>query len=103
MHHLGSSISSTKSDNVYIGKIWIPIDRLLPISNLISNKIKLDFFQVIAMSILLYGHNTWILMKRLCSSHLAFYPNDAACRFKQILEVAVWLLTPILRIIHLVK
>ena len=45
---------------------WISIDKLSIIwkSNFID-KIKRDFFQAVAVSILLYDCTTWILLKRL--------------------------------------
>ena len=36
-----------------------------PYENLISDKIKQEFFQAVAMSVLLYGCTTWILTKDL--------------------------------------
>ena len=57
--YLGSNISSIESDvNICIGKAWMSIDRLLTIR-------KLEFFQDLAMSILLYGCTIWTLMKLL--------------------------------------
>ena len=45
-------------------KGWIAIDRLSIISKSdLSNKIKWDFFQAVAVSILLYGCTSWMLTK----------------------------------------
>ena len=54
--HLGSNISSTKFDiSIPIGKVWTAIDRLFMIGRSdLSDKIKQEFFQVVAMSVLLY-------------------------------------------------
>ena len=47
--YFGSNISSTECDtNIRIGKTFTDIDRLLSYENL-SEKIKLDFFQSVAM------------------------------------------------------
>ena len=56
-----------------MNEAWIAIDRLLDIWKS-DPTIKI----IIAVSVLLYGHNSWILMKYL----------DVACCFKQILEAA---------------
>ena len=59
----GSNISFTESDvNTYIGKAWTVIDRLLTIwkSDFID-KIKWKIFQVLAVSVLLYGCTNWTL------------------------------------------
>ena len=62
---LSSNISSTEINvNIHIGKAWTAIDRLLIIwKSDLSNKIKWDFFQAVAMTVLLYGCTTWTLMK----------------------------------------
>ena len=55
--YLGSSVSSTESDvNIRRAKAWTAIDRSDShmIDNL-SDKVKWNFFQVIAVSIVLYG------------------------------------------------
>ena len=57
--YFGSNISSTESDNIYLGKKWITIDRLLIIwKSDIYDKMKLHFFQALAVSVLLYGCTT---------------------------------------------
>ena len=63
--YLRSNISSTERDvNIHIGKAWITIERLSTIwKSDLPDKIKLDFFQAVTVSILLYGCTTWILMK----------------------------------------
>ena len=65
--YLSSNISFTESDaKICIGKVWIVIDRLSNIWKAdLSDKIKLKFFQAVAMSVLLYGCTTWILTKCL--------------------------------------
>ena len=65
--YLGSSVSSTEKDiDTRLTKAWTAIDRLSIIwkSNL-SDKMKRSFFQVVVVSILLYGCTTWTLTKRL--------------------------------------
>ena len=65
--YLGSCVSSTENDiNTWPAKAWRSIDRLSVIwkSNL-TDKIKRSFFQAAAVSILLYGCNTWTLTKRM--------------------------------------
>ena len=55
----GSYISSTESD-VYICKAWTVVDRASTIlKSDISGKMKWKFFQIVAVSILLYGYTTW--------------------------------------------
>ena len=59
--------SSTESEvNLCVEKMWTAIDKLLIIwkSNL-SNEIKLDFFQTVSVSVLLFGCTTWTLIKHL--------------------------------------
>ena len=65
--YLSSNISSTESDvNICIGGVLTAIDKLLIIRKLdFSDKVKRDFFQVVAMSVLLYGCNTRTQMKCL--------------------------------------
>ena len=49
-----------------LAKVWIDIDRLsIKWKSDLSNKIKCNFFQAAAVSIFLYGCNTWTLIKRL--------------------------------------
>ena len=56
--YLGSSISSTESDvNICLAKVWSAIHKLWKSD--LSNKIKQDFFQVVALMILLYGCTSW--------------------------------------------
>ena len=46
--------------------MWTAIDRLSIIwKSSLSNRIKRDFFQAVAVSILLYGFTTWMLRKRM--------------------------------------
>ena len=65
--NLGSSVSSTEKDiNTQLAKAWTAINRLSVIwkSNL-TDKMKRSFFQVVVMSILLYGCTTWTLTKHV--------------------------------------
>ena len=62
-----SHISSTESNvSVSIRKAWAAINRLTTIQiSDHSDQIKQEFFQAIAMTVLLYGCTTWTLMKCL--------------------------------------
>ena len=64
--YFNSNILSTERGYQHIAKAWIAMDWLLIIwkSNL-SNKMKWNFFWVIAMSILVYGRTTWMLTKHM--------------------------------------
>ena len=78
--YLGSNISSTESNvNRCIGKPWIAIDRLSIIwkSNL-ANETKQEFFQAVAMSVLLYS-----CMEKKLEENLH---KNATCCFEQILD-----------------
>ena len=61
--YLSSNISFTESDvNIHLTNKWNAIERLSIIwKSELSDKIKLDFFQAIAVYILLYGCTTWML------------------------------------------
>ena len=49
---------------MHIGKAWTASDRLSTIwKSLLSDKIKRDFFQDIAVSVLLHSYTPWILTK----------------------------------------
>ena len=65
--YLGSSIASMENDhNIQLAKLWTAINRLLVIwESDLSDKIKLNFFQAVVMSIQLYGCTTWTLIKRI--------------------------------------
>ena len=65
--YLGSNISSIESNvNIHLAKVWTAIDRLLFIrKSYQSHKIKWDFFQAVAVFILLYGCTTWTLTKHI--------------------------------------
>ena len=65
--YLGSDISSTERDiNTRIGKAWTAMDRLSTIwKSDLTDKLKREFFQAVAVSVLLYGCTTWTLTKRL--------------------------------------
>ena len=58
--YLSSNILSTECNvNICIGKAWTVIDRLMIIrKSELSDKIKLEFSQVIAVWVLLYGYTT---------------------------------------------
>ena len=61
--YLSSNISSTVS-NVNIVKAWTAIDGLLIIWKPdLSYKIKLNFYQTVTVSVLLYGCILWVLTK----------------------------------------
>ena len=64
---LGRDISSTERDiNTRIGKAWTAMDKLSIIwKSDLTDKLKRDFFQAVAVSVLLYGSTTWTLTKRL--------------------------------------
>ena len=65
--YLSSSVSSSESDvKMYHAKAWTVIGRLSIIwKSDLFDKIKLDFFQAVAVSILLYRCTTWMLTKRI--------------------------------------
>ena len=64
--YLGSSVSSTKTDiNTGLAKAWTASNRLSVIwKSDLTDKMKLSFFQVAVVSILLYGCTTWMLIWR---------------------------------------
>ena len=64
---LGSSISSTESDvNILIKKIWTTIARLsLRWESDLTDKTKQDFFQAVAVPVLLYGCTALTQTKRM--------------------------------------
>ena len=63
--YLGSNISSTESDlSIYLAKAWNAMDSLLVLwKSDISDKIKQDFFQAVAVFIISYGCTTLTLTK----------------------------------------
>ena len=65
--YLSSNISSTESNvKICIDKAWTAIDMLTTLwKSDPSDKIKLEFFQSIAVSVLLYGCTIWTLTKHL--------------------------------------
>ena len=65
--YLGSNIAFTESDVIIrIGKAWIPIDILsIRLKSDLSDKVKQEFFQAVAVSILLYGYTLWNVTKHL--------------------------------------
>ena len=59
-------ISNISSTDVYIclGKVWDAIDRLsIILKSDLLDKIKRDFFQAMAVLVLLFSGTTWSLMK----------------------------------------
>ena len=62
-----SSVSSTENDiNMRLAKAWMAIDRLSIIwKSDLSDEIKLNFFRVAVVSIILYGCTTWTLTERI--------------------------------------
>ena len=90
--HQGSNIPSTESNvNIHIGKA-IEMLSIIWKSDL-SDKIKREFFQAVAVTVLLYVCTAWTLMKHLEKK------VDAVCCFEPIPEAAphktavVWPLT----------
>ena len=83
--YFGSNISSTESNvNIHISKTWIPIDRLSTIWE--YDLMKQEFFQIVAMSILLYDCTTWITemfgekaRQKLYRMLLVFWTNPGSC------------------------
>ena len=65
--YLGSSVSSIETDiDTQLAKAWTPIDRLSVIwQSDLTNKMKRSFFQAAVVSILLYGHTIWMLIKHM--------------------------------------
>ena len=66
----GSRVSSTETDiNTQQAKAWSAVDRLLVVwkSNL-TDKINRSFFEVVVVSILMYGCTTWTLTKRMAKN-----------------------------------
>ena len=63
---LGSNILSTKINvNISLVKVLIAIDRLsITWKSDLSDKIKRDFFQAVAVSVLLYDYTTLTRMKK---------------------------------------
>ena len=62
--YLGCNISSTERDvNIPLAKVWTAIDRFLILCLIYLMKIKRDFFQGVAVSILLHGCTIWTLTK----------------------------------------
>ena len=63
--YLGSNISSTESNvNIDLVKAWTAIDRLTTIWKSDLSNIKWDFFQAVAVTMLLYGF-IWTLTKQI--------------------------------------
>ena len=80
----------------FMPKLWPVIDKLLIIwKSELSDKIKLDFFQSVAVSVLLYGCTKWMLKKYRAKVRWELHKN-APSYFGQILEAtchettAVW-------------
>ena len=65
--YIGSSVSSTEKDiDTRLTKAWKAIDSLSIIwKSGLTYKMKRSFFQAAALSILLYGCNTWTLTKQI--------------------------------------
>ena len=82
--YLDSNISSTETDvNIRPPRVWNTIDWLLikwkPNQ---SDKIKQDFFQVVAVSILLYGCTTMTLTKRRDKNQNGIYTRMLCAALK---------------------
>ena len=84
---IGSNISSTESDSMhaYIVKAWTAIDRLLTTEKSdLLDKIKWEFFQTLALSVLLYDCTFLTLMKSLWGKKLiGNYKNILPTLFKK--------------------
>ena len=66
LQYLGSNVSSESDVNICIGRVWPAIDRLSVIwKSDFSDKIKWDFFQAVAVTVLLYGCTAWTLISHL--------------------------------------
>ena len=65
--YLGSSVSSTDTDNnTRLAKAWTGINRLWVIwKSKLADKMKRNFFQAAVVSIMLYKGTTWTLTKRI--------------------------------------
>ena len=63
--YLSSNISSIEIDvSICLAKAWNAIDRLWIIwKSYLSDEIKQNFFEAVALSMLLYGGTTWMLTK----------------------------------------
>ena len=86
--YLGNRSSSTKRDvDIRIVKVWTDICRLSIIwkSNLFD-KIKWDFFQVVAVSKLVYGCSTWTLTKYIETKPGLQLRKNAKSYLEQLLE-----------------
>ena len=80
---IGSNILSTESDvNICIGKAWTAIDRLTTLWKYgFSDIMKLKFFQVVAVSVLLYG-GTSVFNEMRGEKAKWELDTDIACCFK---------------------
>ena len=87
--YLSSNISSTESNvNRHIGKKWTAIDWLLIIwKSDLSDEMKWDFFQTMAVTVLLCGWPAWTVMKHKEKAWWELHKNVLSC-FWQILEAA---------------
>ena len=63
--YLGSSVSSTEKDiDTQLMKAWTAINKLsITWKSDLTDKMKRSFFQIVVVSILLYGCTTWALTK----------------------------------------
>ena len=88
--YLSSNISSPERDvNICITKVWNALDRLLLIwKSDLSGKIKWDFFQVVTVSLLLYGCSSWRLAKDIVKKLYGELDLEFTC-YLEILEAAL--------------
>ena len=79
-----SNIFSTESEvNIRLVKAWTAIGMIsIKWKSDLSDKIKWGFFQVVVVSVLLYGCTSWTQ-----NAHMELHKN-ATCCFEQILEAA---------------
>ena len=89
--YLGSSVSSTEIDiDTQITKAWIAVNRLSVIWKLdLADKMERSFFQVVIVSILLYGCTTRMQTKRLEKKLDGNYTRMLKANIEQDLEVTL--------------
>ena len=88
---LGNHILFTESNiNSHLAEMWTAIVRLSTIWKFdLSNRIKWNFFQAVAVSILLYRCTTWMLTKYIGNKLEKELHTNATCCFEQILEATL--------------
>ena len=86
--YLRRNISSTESDvNIRLEKAWKAVGTLLITwKSDLSDEIKQDFFQDVAVAILLHVYTTWALTKCIEKKLDGELRKNVACGLEQILE-----------------